>query len=392
MTLTTRQITPALPLRSLDPPVRLLCGPGPTNPDPRVLEAMRRPMLGHLDPDMYDILLEVVELLRATWRAAEDALVLPLSSTGTSAMEAGIVNLVGPGEKMIVAECGFFGRRIAEIAARHGIVVIEVEADWGQAVPNERLLDALDEHPETSMIAVVHAETSTGVEHPLSQLSTALRHSDVLLMADCVTSLGGIELDFDRLRIDYAYSCTQKCLGAPPGMAPVAVSARAQDRMAERTHAVPFWLDLELLRRYWIERPATYHHTAPILHIYALHEALRQVHLEGLERRWRRHQEAGGYLQQGLRALGLELLADPWRQMAPLTAVRVPPGVDRARVQKRLLEEFGIEVGGGLGPDAPNIWRLGLMGPNATEQTAETLLEAFETVVEARGRLAAAAL
>ncbi len=390
MTLTTRQITPTSSLDPLDPPTRLLCGPGPTNPDPRVLEAMQRPMLGHLDPDMHEILLDVVELLRITWRAPEDALVMPLSATGTSAMEAGIVNLLGPGETMIVAECGFFGRRIAEIARRHGIAVVDVEADWGQAVANERLLAALDEHPEASMVAVVHAETSTGVEHPLGQLSAALRHSDVLLMVDCVTSLGGMELDFDRMGIDYAYSCTQKCLGAPPGMAPVALSARARQRMAGRTHRVPFSLDFELLRRYWAERPAAYHHTAPILHIYALHEALRQVHLEGLERRWRRHHAAGGYLQQGLRAFGLELLADPWRQMAPLTAVRVPEGVDRALVQRRLLREFGIEVGGGLGPDAPDIWRLGLMGPNATEETAETLLEAFETVLEPSAKLAAA--
>src|SRR5579871_2135510 len=277
MPATTRQISPTSPLAPLDPPARLLCGPGPTNPDPRVLEAMQRPMLGHLDPDMHEILLDVVELLRITWRAPEDALVLPLSSTGTSAMEAGIVNLLAPGETMIVAECGFFGRRIAEIARRHGVTVIDVEADWGQAVANERLLAALDEHPEASMVAVVHAETSTGVEHPLAQLATALRHSDVLLMVDCVTSLGGMELDFGRMAIDYAYSCTQKCLGAPPGMAPVALSARAQERMARRTHQVPFSLDFELLRRYWVERPAAYHHTAPILHIYALHEALRQV-------------------------------------------------------------------------------------------------------------------
>src|SRR5947209_8317912 len=207
---------------ALDPPSRLLFGPGPTNPDPRVLEAMRRSMLGHLDPDMHEVLLEVVDLLRMTWRASDQSLVMALSCTGTSAMEAGIVNLLAPGETMIVAQCGFFGRRIAEIARRHGVAVIEVAADWGQSVPNERLLAALDEHPETSMVAVVHAETSTGVEHPLAQLGTALRGSDVLLMADCVTSLGGIELDFERFGLDYAYSCTQKCLGAPPGMAPVA--------------------------------------------------------------------------------------------------------------------------------------------------------------------------
>jgi len=371
--------TPAFP--ELDPPPRLLCGPGPTNPDPRVLAAMRRAMLGHLDPAMHGILLEILEMLRQVWRAPEDALVLALSSTGTSAMEAGIVNLLAPGETMIVAQCGFFGARIAEIARRHGVDVVEVAADPGEAVPNARLLEAVDEHPEASMLAVVHAETSTGVEHPLRQLGTELGGRDVLLMADCVTSLGGVELDFEAFGIDYAYSCTQKCMGAPPGMAPVALSARAQERIARRTHAVPFSLDFELLRQYWVERPSRYHHTAPILHIYALHEALRQVQIEGLDARWRRHTAAGSYLQQGIRALGLELLAEPWHQLAPLTAVCVPDGVDRASVQRQLLDEFGIEVGGGLGPGAPNIWRLGLMGPNATERTADTLLGAFDTAL-----------
>jgi alanine-glyoxylate transaminase/serine-glyoxylate transaminase/serine-pyruvate transaminase len=347
-------------------------------------------MLGHLDPSFHEILSEVVALLRMTWRASDDALVMALSATGTSAMEAGIVNLLAPGETVIVAECGFFGRRIAEIARRHGVIVVDVEADWGQAVPNERLLAALDQHPEASMVAVVHAETSTGVEHPLAQLGAALRGSEVMLMADCVTSLGGIELDFERFGIDYGYACTQKCLGAPPGMAPVALSARAQRRIAERTHQVPFSLDFELLRRYWVERPAAYHHTAPILHIYALHEALRQVQLEGLEARWRRHLQAGSYLQQGVRALGLELLAEPWRQLAPLTAVCVPDDRDRALVQARLLEDFGLEVGGGLGPDAPNIWRIGLMGPNATEQTAEMVLDALETTLARTETLVAA--
>ena len=346
-------------------------------------------MLGHLDPDMHEILLEVAELLRRTWGASDAALVFPLSATGTSAMEAGIVNLLAPGETVIVAECGFFGRRIAEIARRHGVHVVDVESDWGEAVANERLLRALDEHPEASMVAVVHAETSTGVEHPLEPLGAALRGRDVLLMADCVTSLGGIELDFDRFGIDYAFACTQKCLGAPPGMAPVALSERAQRRLVDRTHVVPFSLDFELLRRYWIERPAAYHHTAPILHIYALHEALRLVQLEGLEARWRRHRAAGSYLQQGLRGLGLELLAEPWRQLAPLTAVRVPEGVDRASVQTRLLRDHGIEVGGGLGPDAPSIWRIGLMGPNATEETADTVLGAFEATLARSATLAA---
>jgi alanine-glyoxylate transaminase/serine-glyoxylate transaminase/serine-pyruvate transaminase len=201
-------------------------------------------------------------------------------------------------------------------------------------------------------------------------------------MADCVTSLAGVELDFSAAHLDYAYSCTQKCLGAPPGMAPIALSARARERLRSRTHEPPFSLDFEPLERYWIERPATYHHTAPILNIYALHEALRLVHAEGLEQRWRRHRVAGAYLQQGVQALGLELLAEPHRQLAPLTAVRVPPGVDRAAVQSALLREEGIEVGGGLGAAAPPIWRIGLMGHNATEETAELVLSAFEAVLD----------
>jgi alanine-glyoxylate transaminase/serine-glyoxylate transaminase/serine-pyruvate transaminase len=355
-----------------------------------VLAAMQRPMLGHLDPDMHEVLDEVVELLRQAWRAGDDDLVFALSSTGTSAMEAGIVNLVAPGDTVIVGSCGFFGRRLTEIARRHGAEVVEVTADWGQSVPNERLLATLDQHPMARMLAVVHAETSTGVEHPLEQLGEALADHDVLLMADCVTSLGGIELDFRRFRIDYAYSCTQKCLAGPPGMAPVALSPRAQARLAERTHRLPFSLDLALLRDYWVGRPAKYHHTAPILNIYALHEALRGTLVEGLEARWRRHLAAGHYLQHGLIALGLELLADPWRQLGPLTAVRVPDGADGTSVQKALREDHGIEIGGSLGPDSPSIWRIGLMGPNATEETAEIVLGALEAVLVARQALAAA--
>jgi alanine-glyoxylate transaminase/serine-glyoxylate transaminase/serine-pyruvate transaminase len=381
--MTTRDAIPA----TIDPPTRLLCGPGPTNPDPRVLEAMSRPLLGHLDPDMHAMLLEVVELLRAVWRAGDDDLVFALSATGTSAMEAGIANLVAPGETVIVASAGFFGQRLAEIARRHGANVVEVSAEWGTALPNERLIDALDERPETRLLAVVHAETSTGVEHPVAQLGAELADRDVLLMADCVTSLGGIEVEFADWRIDYGYSSTQKCLAGPPGMAPVALSSRAQARVADRSHDVPFSLDLALLRDYWVTRPGAYHHTAPILNIYALHEALRLVLLEGLRARWRRHLAAGRYLQHGITGLGLELLAEPWRQLAPLTAVRVPEGIDRVHVQNTLRVEHGIEIGGSLGPGSPNIWRIGLMGPNATERTAEVLLSLLEDVLVSRPEL-----
>src|ERR671914_2115964 len=345
----------------LSPPERLLCGPGPTNVDPAVLEAMHKPMLGHLDPALHEILLDVVAMLREAWRMP-DGLVLPLHCTGTAGMETGIANLLEPGDTAIVARCGYFGRRIGEIARRHGASVEEVDADWGEAVPTERLIDALDRNPHARMLAVVHAETSTGVEQPLAELGYAMRGRDTLLMADCVTSLGGVPLETAGWGVDFAYSCTQKCLAAPPGMSPLAVSERAMERIRARRAPVPFSFDLLLLERYWIERPAAHHHTAPILGIYALHEALCQVLREGLAERWARHERAARHLQAALEARGLELLADAQHRLAPLTAVRVPEGVDGKAVQARLLSEHGIEVGGGLGPHAPAMWRIGARG------------------------------
>ncbi|MDQ6729956.1 MAG: aminotransferase class V-fold PLP-dependent enzyme, partial [Actinomycetota bacterium] len=235
----------------LDPGDRLLCGPGPCNVSPAALAAMQRPMLGHMDPDFADLLTEVGSLLRVVYRAS-GGLVLPLQATGTSGMEAGLAHLLEPGEVAIVGVNGFFGRRLVEIARRLGADVVVVEADWGEHVPNGRLLAALEQHPEARLMCVVHAETSTGVRHPLSELGAALRARDVLLMADCVTSLGGIELDFDGWGIDFAYSCSQKCVGAPPGMSPVAVSDRAMERIEARTQPVPYSLDLRLLRDYWV--------------------------------------------------------------------------------------------------------------------------------------------
>jgi alanine-glyoxylate transaminase / serine-glyoxylate transaminase / serine-pyruvate transaminase len=373
----------------LDPPERLLCGPGPTNVEPAVLAAMGRPMLGHLDPDLHEILLELVSMLRRAYRMP-DGLVLPLHCTGMAGMETGISNLLEPGDTAIVARAGFFGSRMAEIAGRYGANVVEVEADWGEAVPNERILEALDRHPDARLVAVVHAETSTGVEHPLAELAAALRGHDALLMADCVTSLGGVELDVGGWGIDYAYSCTQKCLAAPPGMSPIAVSDAALERIWARTTPVPFSFDLLLLEKYWIERPAAYHHTAPVLHVYALHEALRLVLAEGLEERWSRHAAAGEHLRRELAARGLELLADPAHQLAPLTAVRVPEAIDGKAVQARLLREHGIEVGGGLGPTAPAMWRIGLMGRNATLETADQVLAALDEALVERPALAVA--
>jgi alanine-glyoxylate transaminase / serine-glyoxylate transaminase / serine-pyruvate transaminase len=377
------------PLPQLRPPERLLCGPGPTNVDPAVLEAMTRPMLGHLDPTMHEILLDVVDLLRRVYRMP-DGLVLPLQCTGTAGMETGVTNLLEPGDTVIIAQCGFFGRRITEIARRHGAEVVTVDADWGECVTNEALLEALDRHPDARMVAVVHAETSTGVEHPVAELGAALRDRDTLLMVDCVTSLAGVPLEVGDWGVDFAYSCTQKCLAAPPGMSPIAVSERALERVRSRSTPVPFNWDLELLERYWVERPAAYHHTAPILHIYALHEALSGVLREGLEARWARHAEAGAHLRDAIEARGLELLADAKYRLAPLTAVRVPEGVDGTAVQGRLLRDHGIEIGGGLGPEAPSMWRIGLMGRNATVETADRVLEALDAALAAEGAPVAA--
>jgi alanine-glyoxylate transaminase/serine-glyoxylate transaminase/serine-pyruvate transaminase len=376
-------------LRPLDPPERLLCGPGPTNVEPSVLEAMGRPMLGHLDPDLHDILLDVVEMLRRMFRAPE-GIVLPLQCTGTAGMEAGLANLLEPGDTAIVAQSGFFGRRIAEIARRLGAEVVEVSGDWGEVVPNERLVEMLDRHPAARLVAVVHAETSTGVEHPLAELGAERAGRPNLLMADCVTSLGGVPLDVAGWGVDFAYSCTQKCLAAPPGMAPIAISERAVERLRSRTTPVPFSFDLLMLESYWIKRPPAYHHTAPILNIYALHEALRRALEEGLEERWARHAEAAAHLQAELGDRDLELLADPEHRLAPLTAVRVPEAIDAKAVQGSMLRDHGVEVGGGLGPAAPAMWRIGLMGRNATTDTADRVLAALDAALAQEGALAGA--
>jgi alanine-glyoxylate transaminase/serine-glyoxylate transaminase/serine-pyruvate transaminase len=383
-------MTPPTSLPALDPPDRLLAGPGPSNVEPRVLAAMQKPMLGHLDPDLHEILTELVGFQRQIYKA-EGGLVFPHQATGSSGMECGLVNLLEPGDTAIVANSGFFGNRIAKMAQRTGANVVEVKADFGQIVPNERLLDAIDQNPGARLVAVVHAETSTGVRHPVEELGRELkrRGGDTLLFVDCVTSLGANDVRFDEWGFDYAYSCTQKALAAPPGMSPIAISDRALERVAARRHPVPFTFDLDLLAKYWIDRPITYHHTAPILHIYALHEALREVGLESLEARWRRHADAGAFLQAGLARRGFELLAGPDDQLAPLTAVRVPEGVDGRRVQSRLLRDHGIEIGGGLGPSAPPIWRIGLMGYNARVEVAERVLDALDAVLAEEPHFAA---
>jgi alanine-glyoxylate transaminase/serine-glyoxylate transaminase/serine-pyruvate transaminase len=341
---------------------------------------MQQPMIGHLDPAFHDLLVELVDMLRAVYGVG-DGLALPLQATGMSGMEMGMANLVEPGDVVIVGHAGFFGKRIAEMAVRYGAQVIEVTAEWGEVVPPDALIEELDQHPKARLLAVVHAETSTGAQYPLATLGAMMQDRDTLLFADCVTSLGAIPLMFSEWGVDFAYSCTQKALGAPPGMSPVAFSERALQRARSNARPVPFSFDVQLLEDYWIKRPIKYHHTAPILHIYALYEALRYTLQEGLQERWRRHERVGRYLQEALRSQSFDLVAGPDHHLPHLTAVRVPDDVDGLRVQQRLLAEHGIEVGGGLGPDAPPMWRIGLMGPNASFEIADRVLEALGMIL-----------
>jgi alanine-glyoxylate transaminase/serine-glyoxylate transaminase/serine-pyruvate transaminase len=341
---------------------------------------MAKPLLGYLDAAFIAILDELVTMLKIAYRRP-DGLTIPLSSTGTSAMEAGIAALTEPGDTLIVGIAGYFGRRIAEIATRHGVQVVEAVSTPGDQVSIEDVLELLNAHPEARLVALVHAETSAGVRQQLGELSRALAFGDTLLMVDCVTSFAGNELEPANWSIDYAYSCTQKCLGAPPGMAPVTLSERAMERIRSRHAPTPFTLDFERLARYWVERPAAYHHTPPALNVYALHEALRLLLEEGLEQRWTRHTIAGRRLQAGLEELGLQLLANEESRLPQLTAVQVPEGIDGRAVQRELLDQHGLEIGGGLDASAPPIWRIGLMGPNATPATADRVLDAFETVL-----------
>ena len=367
---------------TLDPGDRLLCGPGPSNVHPQVLEAMSLPMNGHLDPDFWDILLNLVEGMKALWRRP-DGLSICLSASGTSGMETGIASLAEPGDKMLAIHAGFFGARIAEIAKRYGEDVVELTAPLGEIVPLDQVHEALAKHPDVKLVGVVHAETSTGIRYPVPELARLLRAKapEALLLVDFVTSLGGEQVEAGAWGIDYAYSCSQKSLGCPPGLSPVSVSERALERLRNRKQPVPYSFDLELLTKYWIDRPITYHHTMPILQYYALYEGIRLALEEGLERRWARHEDAGRYFQQEMRGRGYTFLSDPNHQLWELTAVNVPEGVDGKEVQTRFLREFGIEIGGGLGPSAPPIWRVGLMGVNANRETADRVLAAFDAVL-----------
>jgi len=359
---------------------RLLMGPGPSNPYPEVTLALARPVLGHLDPEFLAILDETNDRLRLAF-GTSNALTLPISGTGSAGMEASFVNFVRPGDPVVVGVNGVFGQRMCEVASRLGAQVIAVEAPWGTAIDPSDLLGA---HPSPTIIAVVHAETSTGVRNEIAPLGEA--KGGALLLVDMVTSLGGIEVAVDDWGVDVAYSGTQKCLGVPPGLAPLTVSAAARERMVERPSS--WYLDLNLLSRYvdgGTEGGRVYHHTAPVTMIGALHAGLGALLDEGLDEAKVRHGECGQHLQDGLEKMGLELFAQASNRLPQLTTVRVPAnlpaGMTEADCRRQLLMRYGIEIGAGAGQLAGQVWRIGCMGHTARLRNVLTLLGALEEVL-----------
>jgi alanine-glyoxylate transaminase/serine-glyoxylate transaminase/serine-pyruvate transaminase len=363
------------------PPDRLLLGPGPSPVPDAVLDAQARPVVGHLDPWFLEVMDQVAAMLRAVMRT-EHRLTFPVSGTGSAGMETAIVNVVEPGDTVVVGVNGVFGGRLADTARRAGAEVVALEEPWGRIVPPDRVAEALAAHPDARAVALVHAETSTGAHQPLAEVGDLLADTPTLFVVDAVTSLGGVPLEVDEWHVDVAYAGTQKCLSVPPGLAPVTFSAKAEDVLDARTTPVQSWyLDVSAIRTYWEPdrgQARAYHHTAPISAILGLHEGLRLVLTEGLTARWDRHREVGARLQEAVVERGGTLLAQAGHRLPQLTAVGWPDDVDEGAWRRRLLDEHGIEVGGGLGAFAGSAWRIGLMGHGATHASVDRLLAAMD--------------
>jgi alanine-glyoxylate transaminase/serine-glyoxylate transaminase/serine-pyruvate transaminase len=367
----------------LDPGPRLLLGPGPSDAHPRVLRAMATPLVGHLDPYFLRIMAETQELLRQTYLTA-NALTFPVSATGMGGMETSLVNLLEPSDRLLVCRAGFFGQRLVEVGGRAGAAVTALDKPWGQVFELDEVRDAL-KRVRPKVLAIVHAETSTGAWQPVEGLGALCREHDCLLVLDTVTSLGCVPVKLDEWGVDAAYSCSQKGLGCPPGLSPVSFGPRAVEAIKARKTKVQSWyLDMSLVNRYW-DSEHMYHHTAPISMIYALREGLMLVQEEGLEARWERHRRNHRALKAGLTALGLTYVAAEGRQLPQLNCVRVPDGVDEAAVRKRLLTDFGIEVGSGLGELKGKALRIGLMGFASQLKNVLLFLAALETCLAAQG-------
>jgi len=370
---------------AFQPPPRLLMGPGPSNVAPSVLEAMALPLVGHLDPVFVKMMEEIKTMLRSVFLTGNE-MTFPVSGTGSAGMEFCLVNLVEPGDQVIVGVNGVFGTRLVDVAERCGARVTKVEALWGRILQPEQIADALKKVSRPKLVAMVHAETSTGALTPVEEISRLTHSAGALMVLDTVTSLAGCPVRVDDWQVDAIYSGTQKCLSCPPGLAPVSLSPRAIEVASKRQNKVQSWyLDVNLLASYW-GQDRVYHHTAPISMNYALHEALRLVLDEGLENRWRRHEQNHLALNAGLNAMGLQIASQEGHQLWQLNAVAVPAGVDEAAVRKRLLTDFNIEVGAGLGPLKGKIWRVGLMGETSSKANVKAFLSALGQILNDSGR------
>lgn len=374
-------------MKEFYPPKRILLGPGPSDAHPRVLAALSAPLLGHLDPEFLKVMDDIQVSLRSLFQT-QNRLTIPVSGTGSAGMEAAFVNMVEPGDLVAVCVNGIFGERMSDIVTRCGGTLIRIEAEWGKSFDLEAIRSSLKrlQTGPPKILAVVHAETSTGVLTPLPMIREVLREfPQTLLLVDCVTSLGGHAVETDQHQVDFAYSGTQKCLSCPPGLAPITLSESAVQALRKRKSKVQSWyLDLSMVEKYWGE-DRTYHHTAPISMNYALREALRLIEEEGLEQRWARHRLNHRALVAGVEAMGLEMLVKPEHRLWSLNTIKIPEGISDAKVRSALLQDFGIEIGGGLGPLKNQIWRVGLMGSSSTRNHVLLFLAALEHILSREG-------
>ncbi len=367
---------------SFIPPVRTLMGPGPSDVHPRVLQAMARPTIGHLDPAFIGMMDEIKQLLQYAFRT-ENALTMPISAPGSAGMESAFVNLVEPGDTVVVCQNGVFGGRMRENVIRCGATPVMVENEWGRAVDPEQVAQVLQAHPQASVLAFVHAETSTGALSDAEALCALAREHDCLTIVDAVTSLGGCPLEVDAWGVDAVYSGSQKCLSVAPGLSPVSFSERALEKIRRRTHPVQSWfLDLNLILGYWGEgAKRAYHHTAPVNALYGLHEGLVMLREEGIEAAWARHRRHHLALRAGLEAMGIHFVVPEAERLPQLNAVYIPQGVDDALVRGRLLSEYNLEIGAGLGDLAGKVWRIGLMGYASRRSNVVLCLSALEAIL-----------
>lgn len=371
----------------LNPPHRLLCGPGPGNADPRVHAAMALPEIGHLDPAFISMMEDVKVLLRYAWQT-NNSFTIPVSGTGSAAMEACMANLVEPGDKVLIGCNGYFGQRLCDMADRYGAEVIPMETPWGTVFSFEDIKAAVEEH-KPAILALVHAETSTGACQPLVGVGDLCHENNCLLIADCVTSISGVPCHLDKWGVDAAYAGTQKCLSCPPGVSPLSFSERAMAKLMARPDKVKNWyLDMKMVASYLVGGKGSsrsYHHTAPISMVYAIREALTIVAEEGLEARWARHRQVAETFWQGLEDMGLQCLVEKEHRLPSLTTVKVPDGIDAKAVTKYVLDKYQVEIGNGLGDLAGKVWRVGLMGYNSRMSVVATVLSVLKDALAQQG-------